>query len=73
MEIIDQAQDVSSVEEQIQSTDDQYTQSTMERLIESNYQLTGETVTGRDDHNPTTSSDFGRGVRVDIEIVIPRR
>ncbi len=73
VEIIDNAKDVGNVEQQIQSSTAQYSQSTMERLIESNYQLTGETVTGRDDHNPTTSSDFGRGVRVDIEIVIPRR
>jgi len=72
-EINDEAKDVSNVEEQVQGTDDQLSQSTMERLIESNYQLSGETVSGRDDHNPTTSSDFGRGVRVDIEIVLPSR
>ncbi len=73
VEIIDEAQNVSSVEEQLQQTNDPLAQTTVERLIESNYQLSGETITGRDDHNPSTTSDFGRGIRVDIEIALPKR
>jgi hypothetical protein len=42
----------------------------MDRLIESNVNLTGENVLGKDDHNPNTNSGFGRGVKVDIQIIV---
>jgi tetratricopeptide (TPR) repeat protein len=40
----------------------------LDRLIESNTNLTNEVITGQDDHNPNTTQGFGRGVKVNIEI-----
>ena len=40
----------------------------LDRLIDSNTNLTGEVISGQDDHNPNTAQGFGRGVKVDIEI-----
>ena len=44
---------------------------TMDRLIEGSANLTGEMVLGRDDRNPNNSAGFGRGVKVEFEIVVP--
>ena len=46
------------------------TTGSMGRLLESNGNLTGENVLGKDDHNPNTNSGFGRGVKVQIEIIV---
>jgi tetratricopeptide (TPR) repeat protein len=38
----------------------------LDRLIDGTANLTGEYMTGKDDHNPNTTSGFGRGTRVDF-------
>lgn len=53
-------------------TDNTFSTTTTDRLLESTASLTGETVTGKDDRNPNASAGFGRSVKVQIEIVIPR-
>ena len=45
---------------------------TMDRLIEGSANLTGEMVLGRDDRNPNNSAGFGRGVKVEFELIVPR-
>jgi TolB-like protein len=38
----------------------------LDRLIDGTANLTGEYMTGKDDHNPNTTAGFGRGTRVDF-------
>jgi len=42
----------------------------VDRLMISNVNLTGETVLGKDDHNPNTNAGFARGVKVQINLII---
>jgi tetratricopeptide (TPR) repeat protein len=46
------------------------TSGAMDRLIDGTANLTGEYVTGRDDHNPNTTSGFGRNTRIDFIFII---
>lgn len=45
---------------------------TKERLMQANESLTGEVIAGKDDRNPNATSGFGRSVKVQFEIVIPK-
>ncbi len=42
----------------------------VDRLLDSNGNLTGENVLGKDDHNPNTNAGFGRGIKVQIQIIV---
>jgi tetratricopeptide (TPR) repeat protein len=46
------------------------TSGAMDRLIDGTANLTGEYITGRDDHNPNTTAGFGRNTRVDFIFII---
>lgn len=47
--------------------------SNVDRLSDSHEKLTGEVFSGRDDRNPNTQAGFGRGVKIDIEIILEKR
>jgi tetratricopeptide (TPR) repeat protein len=63
--------DISQIENEIQPQMTSDAPTTIDRLSESSIQLTGETVTGQDDRSPANNTNFGRGVKVDIEILLP--
>jgi tetratricopeptide (TPR) repeat protein len=42
----------------------------LDRLIDSNTNLTNEVISGQDDHNPNATQGFGRGVKVNIEVKV---
>ncbi|MGE5458361.1 MAG: hypothetical protein ACM3RX_08395, partial [Methanococcaceae archaeon] len=68
-EVMDKSSDdISKLETEIIQPN---TSTLSDRLNDLNTQLTGETVKGRDDRSPAADNGFGRGVKVDIKIILP--
>ncbi|MDP4117200.1 MAG: CsgG/HfaB family protein [Bacteroidota bacterium] len=56
----------------INNSNNTFSTTTSDRLMQSTANLTGEVVTGKDDRNPNASAGFGRSVKVQFEIIIPK-